>query len=119
MVAGGKAGRMTVKAEGTKADAVSTDYLGFLGDIRKGQFAYECAVELEKVVKAVRAENKGGKLTVEIDIAPLTAGDASTLNVKAKAKGKAPEPAVPSAVFYSTAQNTLQRKDPRQMEMDV
>jgi hypothetical protein len=68
------------------------------------------------LVEAVRATEKGGKITLEIGIAPLKDGDGE-LEVKAKLKLTLPAEEIKSAIYYADDANHLIRTDPRQMSM--
>lgn len=91
--------------------------LDTLGALRKGRFAEDLGTELGSVVDAVRTTGKAGKLTVELTVKPLSAGDDVTLAVTDRITSRLPAPDVGQTILYATGDGALSRRDPRQGEI--
>jgi len=101
-----------------KPDVVRGDALGVLKQVRAGGLVHELNEELEKVVAGVRETGKAGTVTLKINIAPIKPGS-TALNVGGEVTAKIPRPAHDASIFFATTNNTLQRTDPRQMNMEL
>ena len=102
------------------ADVVRTDIVAVLQGIRAGGCLFDLSESMERLVALIRERKKGGKLTLEISIDCMNAGDPSTLTLEDKVKIKEPTAGTKGkSIFFSTSRNTLQRTDPRQMQFDM
>lgn len=99
------------------ADVVSTNVAEVFGSIRRGAFLADCAMRLEELVGAVREHAKGGKLTIELELKPFNSGSGDVVTLTDKITVKLPKPGTQATVFFTSRRNTLQREDPRQMEL--
>jgi hypothetical protein len=90
-----------------------------LRDIGAGSSAGELSQELRNLVGKVRATGKGGELTYRIKIKPASGGIVSAVMVQDKITLKLPELERPTTIMFTTDDNTLQRTDPRQKEMEL
>jgi hypothetical protein len=86
-----------------------------LAHYRRGQLLRAADDELAAVVRAVRATNKTGELTLKIKINPSKTGD-NELGIKAEVTSKVPKATMPDAVFFGDEKGELHRADPAQMD---
>lgn len=87
-----------------------------LKDIREGDLAVELAAKMQDLVAAVRATEKGGKLTLTLHLAPLKQG--GMLALRDEVKIVLPEPERQDTTFvFATDDNDLTRRDPRQPKL--
>lgn len=98
-----------------RPDTSHTDVVEVLQNIRGGACLFDLATGLEMVVAAVRETGKDGVLTLKLKIKPLDS-HAETVNVTDHLTLTTPVPDKKPSIFFSTEQNTLCRRDPRQME---
>ena len=95
---------------------VRTDVHQFLKDLAGGRAVYDLAVELERVVAAVKETHHGGSVTLKVCIDPLK-GSVDQLQVEGCVTSKVPKESVIS-VFFPTEDNTLSRKNPNQLDFE-
>lgn len=88
-----------------------------LKDLRGGQADIDAAACLAEVIQAVRETGRAGSLLIEIKLKPVTQNDGSQLIVEDVIKVKKPMPQRGNTVLFTTEDNTLSRKDPRQPEL--
>jgi hypothetical protein len=103
---------------GMGADVVRTDVVDVLRQVRNGNLVFELSQEMERLVESVRDTRKGGTVTLKLEIKPLKAGS-EALNVSGEVKAKLPRRDQEVSIFYPTRDNTLSRKDPRQMNLPM
>lgn len=96
-------------------DAVEMDACEFLRDIAHGDCVFDLAKGIEKVVKGVRDTSKKGKVELKILLEPFK-GDPCRIVVAYECKVSPPPTPRPVSMFFSTMNNTLQRRDPNQVE---
>lgn len=98
-----------------------TDLIHVLMEMRSGVVASELSKEFSELVDAVLATGKGGKFTVELEIAPSKVSMAEgILEVKLahKTTMKKPKQDVGESHFFVTKQGALTRHDPSQMSLE-
>lgn len=88
-----------------------------LGALRQGAAASELDGELTRVVSAVRATAKAGKLQLTLTVKPAANGDTTTLVVLDDVKVTLPKVDRGGTIFYATPGDKLSRRDPRQPEL--
>jgi len=106
-----------VAGQVTNVDQVNMDAGAFLKEIAGGSCSHEFTQGLEKVVQGVRETGKKGKIDLKLSLEPFK-GDPNRIVVSYDVNANAPKPAKPVSMFFSTTRNTLQRKDPNQVEME-
>lgn len=89
-----------------------------LKDLRRGRTLLDLQEQLQKVVAAVKSTGKKGELTLSLAIACRTPGNKREVEIDSKVKAKIPEAIRPTTIFFTTEQNTLQREDPRQGQLE-
>jgi hypothetical protein len=106
-------------AEPVNPDTCNTHATEFFKTLRKGDFLFDVSQNIEKLTESIRQHRKGGKVVIEIAIEPqdksahmVTVTDKITLKLP-------PEPCSDPTIFFTTGKNTLSRRDPRQMEIDL
>jgi hypothetical protein len=92
-------------------------FIDTLKEIRSGQAVEDLTDEMSKLVAAVRASGRAGKLTLTIAVKPASKGNVNTLMVDDAITIKTPVRETETTIFFSTDDNTLQRNDPRQPEL--
>lgn len=88
-----------------------------LKDLRGGQADVDIGAALGELIAAVRETGRGGVLTVQIKVKPVNANDGSQVTVEDNIKVMKPSPQRGVTVLFTTNDNALQRKDPRQPEL--
>lgn len=88
-----------------------------LKDLRSGQADIDIGAALGELVAAVRETGRGGILTVAIKVKPVNTNDGSQVTVEDNIKVMKPTPQRGVTVLYTTPDNALARKDPRQPEL--
>jgi len=96
------------------ADGIRTDFREVLANIREGELLYECGEMLEELIEAIQETGRKGMFTLEISVKPGASGDASKVLVSGRPKIKKPLPETLPSMFYTTADNTLVRDNPKQ-----
>jgi hypothetical protein len=87
-------------------------------EMRNGAAAIEMQTQLEKLIGAVRATRKAGKLTLTLAVKPATKGDdVDMVFVQDTIKADCPQPNKKETVFFVNPENQLSRQDQRQMNM--
>lgn len=99
----------------SSVDCVSMDAGQFLKDVAHGSCAFEMTKGIENVVKAVRETKRKGKLELKLSFEPFK-GDPNRIVVSYNVVEGAPRVGNPVSMFFSTARNTLSRRDPNQVE---
>lgn len=97
----------------------SNMFVTTLADLRAGRSANELSIELQKLVQAVRETGKKGTLTYKLHIEPAAKGNINTLMIEDEVTVKMPEMDREAAIFFSTDDNRLTRRDPRQREFSM
>lgn len=97
--------------------ATAQDFLELVGGLRGGSAAYEAAASLSELLEAVKRTAKGGTLTLQLKVEPLTAGDTVSLRITDALTLKAPRLPVGATVMYRTEDGRLSARDPRQPEL--
>src|SRR3990167_5397428 len=82
-------------------------------DLSGGAPAIAASQALAELVQAVRDTGRSGSLLVEIKLKPVTANDGTQLIVEDVIKVKKPMPQRGNTVLFTTGDNALSRKDPR------
>jgi hypothetical protein len=96
-------------------DAVSMDAVGFLKDLAKGDCLFDLSKGIEKVVKGVRDTGKKGRIELKVSFEPFK-DDVNRVIVGYTLKAVPPPEPRAVSMFFSTVRNTLQRRDPNQVE---
>jgi hypothetical protein len=92
-------------------------FIDFLRDQRGGETQEELARKLNELVAAVERVGKRGSLTLTIEVAPISKELAGQLLVSDSVTLKLPQPKRGATMFFSTPENNLSRRDPRQIEL--
>jgi hypothetical protein len=87
-----------------------------LRDLRGGAADTDASTALAELVQAVRETGRSGSVVIELKLKPVTANDGSQLIVEDVIKVKKPVPQRGNTVLFTTAENDLSRRDPRQPE---
>lgn len=93
----------------------NNSFLAMLGELRKGLTVSELSDTLAEVVQAVKETGKKGGLNIKLEFVPSGGGE--TVLVTADWSTKEPLPNKASTTFFTTDDNLLVRRDPRQREM--
>lgn len=96
-------------------------FAAVLQEIGGGKTHDRLSEQLADLVEAVTSTGKKGTLTLQVTVAPIKAGNTSTLIVTGKTTCKAPEgdDAAPSSVFFPDAAGNLTRNDPNQPSLPL
>lgn len=94
-------------------------FIDFLREQRNGATEEELAQKLNDLVAAVERTGKKGALVLTIEVAPVTKEMSGQVIVSDSVKLKIPEPKRSPTLYYSTPENNLTRKDPRQAELTL
>lgn len=89
-----------------------------LQEIRRGEFVAELNAHLADLVMGVRETGRAGELLIKVKLAPASKGNIDTLLITDDVKVKRPAPERGSTILFATRDNTLQRHDPRQPELN-
>lgn len=87
-----------------------------LRDIRKGKVVEVASEKLAELTQAVLDTNKGGKLTIVMEVKPQGRGD-NAIIMSVKVESKIPELDLPEAIFFADLDGNLLREDPTQTRM--
>ena len=90
----------------------------FLAEHRNGVLHDELSDKLQELVAAVAEENKGGVLTLKINVKPPSAGNGA-LTVTDEIKLAKPKETKSGSIFFVSPENNLVREDPRQTKLDL
>jgi hypothetical protein len=96
-------------------DSVGMDAGVFLKEVAHGDCVYDLSKGIEKVVQGVRDAGKKGKIELKLVFEPFK-GDVNRIVVGYEVKVSPPPQPRPVSMFFSTVKNTLQRRDPNQIE---
>jgi isopentenyl phosphate kinase len=77
----------------------------------------EASDQLNDLVTAVRDTGRAGSMTITIDVKPQSKGDVSVLSIGDKITTKMPKVEHGETIMFASADGTLTRNDPRQIEM--
>lgn len=87
-------------------------------EIRNGGAAIEMEENLSKVIDAVKQTGKAGKLTLVLSIKPAQKGDdVEMVFLQDTIKADCPKPNRKDTMFFIGEDNTLSRRDQRQLNM--
>jgi len=86
-------------------------------DLRHGEVDMDAGIALSDLVQAVRETGRGGVLRLELKVQPVQKGNGEQVVVTDVIKVKKPEPQNGTTVLFTTEENVLARKDPRQPEL--
>lgn len=86
---------------------------------RGGECITELSQSLAQLASAVRSSGKKGKLTLELEIAPLSKGGGTAIGVIDRIAVKLPAEEKEVSVFYVGDDGRLSRNDPRQRELPL
>lgn len=90
-----------------------------LFQLRSGKALDELSQQLADLVGAVRKTGKHGTITLQLKVAPATAGEVRQIFVTDSIKFNPPQQPRPSTLFYPNEDNQLLRKDPNQRELEL
>lgn len=88
-----------------------------LKDLRQGQADIDVAKALEELIGSVRATGRPGRLTLTVTVAPLNKGDGNQVTVSDAVKLTKPSVQTGVTVLFTTEDNSLQKRDPKQPEL--
>jgi hypothetical protein len=98
---------------------IKNSFVATLNELRQGRVANDLSERLAELVGAVKETGKAGTLSLQLKIAPASAGDVSQVFVNDVVKLVLPQPARPATLFYPNEQNVLLRRDPNQRELQL
>lgn len=87
-----------------------------LRDHRAGRTHEDLTEGLQALVAAVAETQKGGSITLRLDVKPH--GDGATM-VTATVSAKLPKAQGGGSIFFITPENNLERQDPRQQDLPL
>ena len=96
---------------------MSQSFLDTVRELRQGQTLQDLADELQALVAATRLAGRPGKLVFTLTVKPASKGNVDTLLLEDAITIKAPKLDRAATVMFATANNFLQRSDPRQPEL--
>jgi hypothetical protein len=88
----------------------------FCAQYGQGSLDHLVAESLREIVRAVMDTGKAGKLTLSIKVSP---NDDGSVLCDGDVKTAVPKPSVGGAIFFTTADGDLLRRDPRQGEFNL
>lgn len=97
-----------------------SEWLGLLGELRKGKGAEEAQRQLGELLEAVAATKKAGVLTFTLTVAPMGEdedGEVTRFAFKDKMTIKPPVAETATTVLYRDDSGRFTRRDPRQPEL--
>lgn len=94
-------------------------FADFLRDQNKGKTHDELSTALNDLVNAVTLHEKGGTLTLKIEVKPMEKGTGDVLLVTDDITVKMPKAKRKPSVFFPDADGNLRRNDPNQMTFDT
>jgi hypothetical protein len=106
---------MAKEQQVANADEMNMDAVVFLKELAKGDCVFDLGKGIEKIVKGVRDTGKKGRIELKVVFEPFK-GDVNRLVVGYDLKVLPPPEPRPVSMFFSTVKNTLQRRDPNQVE---
>lgn len=87
-----------------------------LSQLDRGRVVSQLSDELQKVLEAVQETEKGGTVTLTLDIRPVKNTDGGQVQVTGKVKSVVPRPDRKSTLFFVTDDFQLTRTVPGQKE---
>lgn len=102
--------------ESTETTPERRPFAAIIQDQRNGGLHGELSDEMARLVEAVIAHDKKGKLTITLSIE--SNGDGSVF-VGDAYKVDVPQPDRPKSLFFTDARGNLSRRDPRQAELPL
>lgn len=90
-----------------------------LSEIRNGDCLNEVSNEMGRLIQAVRLTGRAGKITLKMKVEPASRGDVTRIFIEDQISIDIPKPQRAKALFFTTEEGGLQRKDPNQLEMDL
>jgi hypothetical protein len=100
-------------------EMIRNSFMDALLQLRSGKAVDELSQQLAELVGAVKKTGKQGTITLQLKVAPATAGEVRQIFVTDAIKFNPPMPARPSTLFYPNEDNQLLRKDPNQKELEL
>jgi hypothetical protein len=94
-------------------------FLETLRELRAGQTLDELADELQCLVAAVRATGKPGELTLKLKVKPPKKSTSEYLTIEDSVTTKTPRLEREDTLFFTTADNNLTRRNPRQPDLPL
>lgn len=95
---------------------MARQFADVLGDLAGGQTYEEINARLAEVTQAVIDTRKAGELSIRLRIKPN--GESSVI-VTDEVRAKVPEPLRGETLFFTTADGSLRRDDPRQAKLPL
>lgn len=83
----------------------------WLADFRNGAVVRELSIDLHELIGEVSAQEKGGAMTVVVQVSPV---GSSQIQVTVESKTKTPKPAPAASLFYIDRMGNPTRHDPMQ-----
>jgi len=87
-------------------------------DLNNGKALLDCDEALHALVQAIQTTNKGGSLTLKVDIAPIK-GSTMAVSVKASVNSKEPEFEDVGTIMFPTPEGNLSRNNYRQQDLPL
>lgn len=100
-------------------ESVIRPFAEFLVQQANGRTHAELTDAFHGLIASVRETGKAGRLTLAIDVKPLSKGDDHTLTVTDSVAVKLPKGERPQSVFFIDGDGNLSRTDPRQMSLPL
>lgn len=96
----------------------SRPFMDILREHRSGRTHDELSDALQTLVEAVTENRRSGEIKVTFSLKPA-GKDERALELGCKIDVKLPKEPPGVSLFFATPENNLQRKDPRQEELDI
>jgi hypothetical protein len=105
-----------MSAPETGEAAQARPFADVLSEISKGVVADDAATQLARVVAAVKATGKKGKVTISIAVAPFP-GNEEIVKVSGTVAASTPKAEAPTSIFYQDEDGNLTRNDPNALAL--
>jgi len=96
------------------------DIISIIGELNNGKYVLECGRLLKELTESVKRNNKGGKMTILLEVKPEGYDETGAVNqvrIYPSVTLKEPQPSQGSSLFFLTDSGILTRDDPAQLAM--
>lgn len=101
------------------APAIDRTFLNVLENHRNGELLSDVSVAIRKVASAMALTQKGGKVTITLNMKPTTAGDGAAFVMEPDIKITEPKMKPAGSIFYCDDDFNLVRENPRQKKLNL
>lgn len=101
-----------------ESEPIARSFATWLQEQRAGVAHAEVTEALKELIAAVTEHQKGGSLTLKLEVKPAKVG-VGTLLITDAVKVSLPEGDRPAAIFYADDEGNLSRHDPRQPRLPL